>query len=67
MVEEGGDWEKKNKLKVYEGIYKMMVRDFKGASDLFLDSVATFTCTELLEYKDFIFYTVICSMMTQNR
>ena len=62
-----GDWEKKNKLKVYEGVYCMLVRDFKRAADLFIDSVATFTCSELLEYKNFVFYTVVTSAVSQER
>lgn len=28
LLEKGGDWERKNKLKVYEGIYNLIVRDF---------------------------------------
>jgi 26S proteasome regulatory subunit N7 len=45
----------------------MLIRDFKKASELLLSSVATFTCVELLEYKDFIFYAVIMGLLTQDR
>lgn len=51
LVDEGADWDKKNKLKVFEGCYCMLIRDFKHVSDLFISSIATFTCTELLDYK----------------
>ena len=51
LVEEGADWDKKNKLKVFEGTYCMIVCDFKKASDLFLSCVASFTCVELMDYK----------------
>lgn len=67
LLEEGADWEKKNKLKVYEGVYRMMIRDFKLAATLFLDSVATFTCNELLDYKEFVFYAVVTSMVSLDR
>ena len=67
LLEEGADWEKKNKLKVYEGVYRMIIRDFKQAATLFLDSVATFTCNELLDYKDFVFYTVVTAMVSLDR
>lgn len=67
LVEDGGDWEKKNKLKVYEGLYLLMVRDYKGASDLFLDSVATFTCESLISFKKFAFLTVVSSLVSQGR
>jgi 26S proteasome regulatory subunit N7 len=43
LFEEGGDWERKNRLKVYESLYLMSTRCFKQAADLFLDSIATFT------------------------
>ena len=43
LFEEGGDWERKNRLKVYESLYLMSTRCFKQAADRFLDSIATFT------------------------
>ncbi len=67
LVEDGADWDKKNKLKIFEGVYCMLIRDFKKASELLLSSVSTFTCVELLDYKDFIFYAVIMGLLTQDR
>jgi 26S proteasome regulatory subunit N7 len=67
LVEEGADWDKKNKLKIFEGAYCMMIREFKKASDLFMSSIATFTAVELMSFKDFVFYTVILSLLTQDR
>jgi 26S proteasome regulatory subunit N7 len=66
-VEEGGDWEKKNKLKVYEGVYCMMIRNFKRAAELFIDSISTFTCSEMFSYTQFVFYTVVTSMVSLDR
>ena len=59
MLEEGGDWDRRNRLKVrienilnlqiidndqvYEGLYAMSVRDFKLCAKLFLDAISTFT------------------------
>jgi len=67
LIEEGADWDKKNKLKIFEGVYAMMIQDFKRAADLFVSSIATFTCVELLEYKQFIFYAVVMALVTQDR
>mmetsp|Transcript_31818 Transcript_31818/g.38478 ORF Transcript_31818/g.38478 Transcript_31818/m.38478 type:complete len:396 (+) Transcript_31818:151-1338(+) len=67
LFEEGGDWERKNRLKVYEGLYLMATRDLKKAANLFLDSIATFTATELCSYSTFIFYTVVTSMISLDR
>ena len=29
LVDDGADWDKKNKLKIYEGIYCIFIRDLK--------------------------------------
>lgn len=50
LIEEGGDWDRRNRLKVYEGVYSMAVRDFKKAATLFLDTISTFTSYELMDY-----------------
>ncbi|CAL9184187.1 unnamed protein product [Musa hybrid cultivar] len=67
LFEEGGDWERKNRLKVYEGLYCMASRNFKKAANLFLDSISTFTTYELLSYDTFIFYTVLTSIISLDR
>jgi len=67
LIEEGGDWESKNRLKVYEGCFCMLVRNFDRAAELFLSSVATFQTTEIMDYEDFIFYTVILASVSLSR
>uniref|UniRef100_A0A0D6QVN9 26S proteasome regulatory subunit RPN7 n=1 Tax=Araucaria cunninghamii TaxID=56994 RepID=A0A0D6QVN9_ARACU len=67
LFEEGGDWERKNRLKVYEGLYCMSTRNFKKAAELFLDSISTFTTYELFAYDTFIFYTVLTSIISLDR
>ncbi|CAN6458102.1 unnamed protein product [Victoria cruziana] len=67
LFEEGGDWERKNRLKVYEGLYCMSTRNFKKAASLFLDSISTFTTYELFNYDTFIFYTVLTSVISLDR
>ncbi|GFP94503.1 26S proteasome non-ATPase regulatory subunit 6 [Phtheirospermum japonicum] len=62
LFEEGGDWERENRLKVYEGLFCMSTRKFKKASSLFLDSILTFTTYDLFSYDTFIFYTVLTSI-----
>jgi 26S proteasome regulatory subunit N7 len=63
----GGDWERRNKLKVYEGMYLMTIRDWKQAATLFLNVMPTFTATEVVEFKDFVFYAVITAMASLDR
>ncbi|KAJ3122785.1 26S proteasome non-ATPase regulatory subunit 6 [Nowakowskiella sp. JEL0407] len=67
LIEEGGDWDRRNRLKVYEGIYLISIRNFKTAADLLLDTLATFTSTELMSYKDFVRYAAITAAITLKR
>lgn len=67
LVEKGGDWERRNRLKVYEATFLVAKRDIKGAANLFLDSLQTFSATELYSYKKFVFYTVITSLVSVDR
>merc|ERR1719502_450339 len=45
----------------------MKMRDWKQAAQLFLNVMPTFTATELVDFKDFIFYTVILTMVALDR
>lgn len=67
LIEEGGDWDRRNRLKVYKALYHMAIRDFKTAANLYLDTVATFTSYELMDYKKFVTYTVFTSMIALER
>mmetsp|Transcript_58563 Transcript_58563/g.67644 ORF Transcript_58563/g.67644 Transcript_58563/m.67644 type:complete len:328 (+) Transcript_58563:52-1035(+) len=67
LLEEGGDWERKNKLKVYEGLYFIMVRKFKEAANLFLESTPTFNAPEVISFDSLVFYTVLTSMVSLDR
>jgi 26S proteasome regulatory subunit N7 len=45
----------------------MMARDFKKASKLFEESVATFTATEVMSYNSMIFYGIITCVLSLGR
>jgi 26S proteasome regulatory subunit N7 len=49
-VEVGGDWERRNRLKVYEAVFFTRTRHFSKAANMFLESIATFTAVELFDY-----------------
>lgn len=66
-MEQGGDWERKNQLLVYESVYLMITRKFKEASRLLLDAVATFTTTELFSYTTFVLYACVLSLISVDR
>lgn len=67
LVDEGGDWDRRNRMKVYQGLRAMSIRDFKSAAELFLETVATFTSYELMDYQKFVTYTVLCCSLALER
>lgn len=67
LIEEGGDWDRRNRLKVYQGTYCIVIRDFKAAANFFLDTISTFTSYELMDYETFVRYTVYISMISLPR
>ena len=67
LLEEGGDWDRRNRLKVYRGLYALAIRDFRTAAISFLDTISTFTSYELMDYKQFVTYTVVASIISLER
>lgn len=67
LIKEGGDWERKNRLKVYEGLNMCVRRNFISASQLFISTLSTFTATELMDYEDFVYRTVLLSVLALSR
>ncbi|CAO3593377.1 unnamed protein product [Absidia cylindrospora] len=67
LIEQGGDWDRRNRLKAYEGVYLMSIRDFKGAASQFIDTLSTFTSTEMMSYQDFVKYAVLTSLISMQR
>lgn len=63
----GGDWDRRNRLKVYEALYLLVCREIKKAAELLIDCIATFNCAELLTYEHFMFFAVISSIMSLDR
>ncbi|VWU49833.1 26S proteasome regulatory subunit RPN7, putative, partial [Hepatocystis sp. ex Piliocolobus tephrosceles] len=62
-----GDWERKNKLKIYEAINYIMIRKFTEASKILIDAASTFTATDIISYNQVIFYVVILGIMVEER
>ena len=63
LAQESGDWDRRNRLKVYNSLYKILTRDIKGASSLLIDCIATFSCVELCTYPEFILYTMLANVL----
>ena len=67
LIDSGGDWDRRNRLKVYRAVYHCSIRDFKEAAELLIDALSTFTATELMEYDDFVALTVLAAGVCCDR
>ena len=67
LIDLGGDWDRRNRLKVYEALHLITARDVNAAAALLMECVSTFTCTELCSYNDFILYTVVTNILALPR
>ncbi|KAG7195546.1 uncharacterized protein KQ657_003309 [Scheffersomyces spartinae] len=67
LIDKGGDWERRNRYKAYNGIYLLATRDFVNLSSLLIDSLATFTSTELCNYAQIAQYAIISGVMSLDR
>lgn len=67
LVDSGGDWDRRNRLKSYTGIHLLGIRHFSDAAPLLLDSLSTFTSTEICSYSALVVYAVLAGMVSLNR
>jgi len=57
------DWDRRNRLRVYQALQYLLHRDLQQASKLLLDGIATFSCTEICSYQDFIKYACLTNLL----
>jgi hypothetical protein len=67
LIEKGGDWDRRNRLKVYRALHFLSIRNFKEAAELLIDSLSTFTASELMEYDEFVELTVLAASIGCDR
>ncbi|CZR52220.1 26S proteasome regulatory subunit RPN7 [Phialocephala subalpina] len=67
LVESGGDWDRRNRLKAYQGLYLLQVRSYSLAAPLLLDSLSTFTSYELCSYSSLVVYSVLAGSVSLKR
>jgi 26S proteasome regulatory subunit N7 len=67
LVEKEGDWERRNRLGVYKAVVAIWERDFGAAAKLLVDSVPTFTCTELISFETLVLLTVVTATVQLDR
>ncbi|KAH6903640.1 proteasome 26S subunit [Coprinopsis sp. MPI-PUGE-AT-0042] len=67
LIDEGGDWDRRNRLKVYTSLHLISIRQFKRAAEGFLDALSTFTATELISFNEFVAMGVVSGVLTMGR
>lgn len=67
ISDESGDWDRRNRVKIYSSLSKLLARNFKDSASLLIDCIATFSCAEICTYNDFIVYTIITNMLHLSR
>ncbi|KAF8252321.1 PCI-domain-containing protein [Wilcoxina mikolae CBS 423.85] len=67
LVESGGDWDRRNRLKSYTGLHLLSIRNFTDAAPLLLESLSTFTSTEVCTYTSLVLYAVLAGTISLDR
>merc|ERR1711879_819631 len=67
LIDDHGDWDRRNRYFVYEAMHFLRTRQFKEAADNFQKTLATFAAYEICDYNSFVFYTVIASIVSVER
>jgi 26S proteasome regulatory subunit N7 len=67
LIDTGGDWDRRNRLKAYQGLYLLTVRSYNLAAPLLLDSLSTFTSYELCTYSSLVVYSVLAGSVALRR
>jgi 26S proteasome regulatory subunit N7 len=67
LVESGGDWDRRNRLKAYHGLHLLTVRSYAQGAPLLLDSLSTFTSYELCSYSSLVIYAILAGSVSLKR
>eukprot|EP00584_Thalassiosira_punctigera_P023656 CAMPEP_0172575622 /NCGR_PEP_ID=MMETSP1067-20121228/137303_1 /TAXON_ID=265564 ORGANISM="Thalassiosira punctigera, Strain Tpunct2005C2" /NCGR_SAMPLE_ID=MMETSP1067 /ASSEMBLY_ACC=CAM_ASM_000444 /LENGTH=485 /DNA_ID=CAMNT_0013368273 /DNA_START=126 /DNA_END=1583 /DNA_ORIENTATION=+ len=67
VIANGGDWDRRNRLKAYRALSLLLARDAEAASGLLAEGIATFSCAELCGYPEFITYAIVTNLLYLKR
>lgn len=67
LVEHGGDWDRRNRLKVYEAVHLLAQRRFDLAAPLLLETLSTFNAAELMPFDEFVRTTALAALLHLER
>jgi 26S proteasome regulatory subunit N7 len=67
LMEEGSDWDRRNRLKTYEAIAAMQARRFNKSATLFIQTLSTFSSFEIFDFEQYVFYTAVSAIISLDR
>lgn len=67
LTDESLDWEKKNKLAIYNGIHQILKRQMADAATCLIACVDTFNSQEIMSFKELVKYAVILGILELPR
>lgn len=66
-IEVVSEWDAKNRLRIFKGLYCFSQRRFEEAANLLCDSLATFAESDFLPFLDCVKYAVVAASFTLDR
>lgn len=67
LTDDSLDWEKKNKLAIYNGIHQILKRQMTEAAKSLIACVDTFNSPEIMTFKELVKYAVILGLLELPR
>jgi 26S proteasome regulatory subunit N7 len=67
LIEQGGDWDRRNRLKVYEAVHLLAQRRFELAAPLLLETLSTYNAAELMPFDDFVRVAALAALLHLER
>lgn len=66
-IETAKDWDAKNRLRCFVGIYHLSRRNLTEAATLLTECLATFSDTSFMSFKDLVKYAVLSAVLVLDR
>ncbi|KAJ2509608.1 proteasome regulatory particle subunit [Coemansia sp. RSA 2049] len=67
LIDKGGDWDRRNRLKAIECVWSCSQRQFKKASDLFIECLSTYSSPELMPLSEFVCHGALACAVVMPR
>jgi 26S proteasome regulatory subunit N7 len=67
LFESSSDWDRKNRFKVYLGLFHLIKAEFLEAANYFGESLSSFDAPEVMTFENLVLYFVFCSLLSFSR